>query len=104
MTEKELFVNAINNIKIQHQNNVTTSKYLAKAFPNAFQANLLPDNELITDSLIDALQYITHDNDKYIYWFCYDTNFGKTCNMIKHNDKTIIIDSAEKLYQFITNN
>jgi len=41
--KKQTFVKAIQAIQKQMQLDIKISKHLAKAFPNAFEANLLPE-------------------------------------------------------------
>ena len=51
---KELFVDSINAIQRQTELNIEVSMHLGKAFPDAFEANLMPRNHIIQDALIQV--------------------------------------------------
>lgn len=53
------------------------------------------------DTAIDNLQSIMYDNYEWIRHYVYETNFGKQCTKVKHDNKTYYVNSPEKLYDII---
>ena len=50
--KKESFVDAIKAIENQIKKDAEVAGHLSKAFPNAFEANLLPVNSILYDTII----------------------------------------------------
>lgn len=107
---KELFMESIEAIRKQYEHDVETSQMLGKAFPNAFEANLLPDNQLLQNQLVKILQIEMNDLDvckygqSWIEWFCWECDFGKKSNQLKaydKNGKVIPLANAGELYDFL---
>ena len=69
MISKHIFKKTINAIKEQFEKDVEKSKLFGSAFPNAFEGNLLPDNDIITNALISLLEYETNDKGEWIKHF-----------------------------------
>lgn len=106
---KELFVDSINAIQKQIELNIEVSKHLGKAFPDAFEANLLPRNYIIQDALIHVLQVEMNDTNPLYSWinyFCYELDFGiKNDQLNVHqNGVEIKMSNAGELYDFLNNN
>lgn len=104
--ERELFIDAINAIEQQIRYDIEVSKKLGEAFPNAHTANLLPDNHFICNALIKVLQEEMNDNQRFIEWFCFETDFGKKSYRLQAFDefkKLIKINNAGDLYDFLNN-
>ena len=59
--DKQLFIEAIEAIKQQCELDTEVSKHLGKAFPHAFEANLLPDNHYLQNALLHVLQVEMND-------------------------------------------
>lgn len=104
--KKETFIEAIEAIENQLRYDIEFSNKLGDAFPNAFQANLLPDNHFLSNALIKVLQEVMNDNENWIAWFCYETDFGNESYRLQaydENKKPIKMDNASDLYDFINN-
>ena len=109
--KKELFIEAIEAIKQQSELDDEVSKNLGKAFPNAFEANLLPRNHFLQNALLKVLQ--TEMNDlvnvecgaSWIEYFCWELNFGAENYRLKvtQNGKEIKMSNAAELYDFLNN-
>lgn len=103
--ERELFIDAINAIEQQIKYDIEVSNKLGEAFPNAHTANLLPDNHFICNALIKVLQDEMNDNqDSWIEWFCFETDFGKESYRFQAFDefkKIIKLNNAGDLYDFL---
>ena len=102
--EKETFVQAINAIEKQIRFDVEISEALGKAFPNAHTANLLPDNHIVIDALMDLLREEMGDEDDWIGWFCWETDFGEKSDNLGAFDiygNKIKMDNAEDLYDML---
>ena len=107
--KRETFIKAIDAIEKQDKYDTEVGENLGKAFPSAFEANLLPDNHFVSNALFDVLQEEMGDNEpdeygqSWIKWFCFDKEFG-TRNDIKayHKDGTEIkLNNAGDLYDFL---
>jgi len=108
---KEVFVAAIDAIQKQMKQDVDVSKYLGKAFPDAFDANLMPRNHLLQNALILVLQ--EHMGDTilcsygltWIEYFCFELDFGKKSRELKafYKGKRIPLSNAGQLWKFLAN-
>jgi hypothetical protein len=101
---KQLFITSIEAIQDQHSLDVEIAGHLSKAFPNAFEANLLPDNSILQNMLFKILKSEMHDEEGWIEWFCFETDFGTKSNTIRafNADKSIIpMSNAGELYDFL---
>ena len=106
--KKELFIKTILAIKYQIQHDIIVSEKLGEAFPNAFKANLLPDNHWLQDSLIEILQIAMNDEfdteNSWIEYFCWDLNFGAENYRLKvydENKKEIPMSTPDELWEFL---
>lgn len=102
--QKETFITAIEALEKQLNYDKEVSKNLGKAFKNAFEANLLPDNHFLTNALIYILQKEMNDlnSDSWIELFCYENNFGK--GKLKAYDKennVIKLNNASDLFNLL---
>lgn len=99
--KKELFISSIEAIKEQCKRDRKTSKYFGKAFPNAFEANLYPSNELLINAIIALLSEDESDKDM-IEWWIWEADFGKHFNSVwDDEDKKHPVNNAEELYEFL---
>lgn len=104
MITKELFIETIEAIEKQYKKDIEISKHLGRAFPNAFTANLLPDNELVTNALLKLLKNQFKDDSDWIQYFIYELDFGQENWRLKaydgdHNE--IPLKTAEDLYNLL---
>ncbi len=106
--KKQIFIDAINAIKEQYRLNEEVATHLSKAFPNVHQANLLPDNHLLTNTILTVLaETYGQGNEKstleLIEYFCYEVNFGESYDKgnLLVNGKEIELKSPEDLYNAI---
>ena len=108
---KELFIEAIEAIQKQVQLDIEVSKHLGKAFPYAFEANLLPRNNFLQNALLHVLQVEMNDlqlcehGQSWIEYFLWELNFGEENYRMKvtKNGKEIKMSNAAELYDFLTN-
>lgn len=109
---KEIFIEAIESIQKQFQLDIEVSKHLGKAFPDAFEANLLPKNHFLQNALIHVLQVEMNDlqlceyGQSWIEWFCFETDFGNESYRLQafdENKQPIKMDNAGDLYDFLNN-
>ena len=109
---KELFTKSILAIQCQNQHDIVVAEKLGEVFPNAFKANLLPDNHWLQNSLIENLQIAMNDefdtkyNQSWIEYFCWDLNFGDENYRLKvydKNQKEIPMSTPDELWEFLQN-
>ena len=106
---KQLFIEAIDAIQQQCKLDIEISKHLGKAFPDVFEANLLPKNHFLQNVLLKILQ--TEMNDlanvecgaTWIEYFCWELNFGKENYRLKvySNGGEVPMSTAAELYDFL---
>lgn len=109
--KKELFIEAIEAIKQQCELDDEVSKHLGKAFPNAFEANLLPKNHFLQNILLKILQTEMNDLESvecgatWIEYFCWELNFGQENYRLKvySNGCEVPMSNAAELYDFLNN-
>ena len=109
--KKELFIEAIEALKQQCELDAEVSKHLGKAFPNAFEANLLPRNHYLQNALLKVLQTEMNDLESveygasWIEYFCWDLNFGAENYRLKaySHGKEVPMSNAAELYDFLNN-
>ena len=108
---KELFIEAIEAIQKQVKLDIEVSKHLGKAFPDAFEANLLPKNHFLQNALLHVLQVEMNDLQLYelgqswIEYFLWELNFGEENYRLKvtDNGKNIPMSNASELYDYLIN-
>lgn len=107
--DKQLFIEAIEAIRKQVQLDSEVSKHLGRAFPSAFEANLLPRNHFLLNALIHVLQVEMNDlqlcvyGQSWIEYFLWELNFGEENYRLKvtQNGKEIKMSNAAELYDFL---
>jgi hypothetical protein len=103
--EKELFIKSILAIKEQVEHDIKVAKKLSEAFPNAFCANLMPDNHYLQDALMENLKSAMNDQDSFIDYFCWELCFGSEnyrLNVYDKNNKVIPLSTPEELWDFLS--
>ena len=108
---KEIFIEAIEAIQKQVALDIEVSKHLGKAFPDAFEANLLPKNHFLQDALLHVLQVEMNDlqlcehEQSWIEYFLWELNFGEENYRLKvtDNGKNIPMSNASELYDYLIN-
>lgn len=102
ITKKE-FVNAIESLQLQNEQDAAISSLLSKAFPNAFGAGLFPQNDIIQNGMIALLEDLMNDKGEWIKYFIVELDFGKEAYRLKvyHINREHILSDAGKLYDFI---
>lgn len=100
---KEEFVKAMESLRLQNEKDVEIAGLLGKAFPNAFEADLLPQTEIIQNGMIALLEELTNDRGEWIKHFMWELDFGKEAYRLKvyHNEKEYTLSDASKLYDFM---
>ena len=107
--DKQLFIESIEAIKQQIQLDTEVSKHLGKAFPDAFEANLLPKNHYLQNALLHVLQVEMNDLEScehgysWIEYFLWELNFGEENYRLKvtQDGKEIKMSNAAELYDFL---
>ncbi|MBT0572484.1 hypothetical protein OKE68_10415 [Riemerella anatipestifer] len=100
---KQTFIKAIEAIKKQYEYDKEVAKNLSKVFPNAFEANLLPQKHFLSNILMKILQEEMNDISL-IELFCWNADFGNKRLRIFCEDKDVYIKTPEELYDFLKNN
>lgn len=108
---KEIFIEAIEAIQKQVALDIEVSKHLGKAFPDAFDANLLPKNHFLQNALLHVLQVEMNDlqlcehEQSWIEYFLWELNFGEENYRLKvtDNGKNIPMSNASELYDYLIN-
>ena len=108
---KELFIEAIAAIQQQCEYDIEVSKNLGKAFPETFEANLLPKTHFLQNALIHVLQVEMNDLENvecgasWIEYFCWELNFGHENYRLKvyTHGKEVPMSNAAELYDFLNN-
>ena len=108
---KELFIEAIDAIQNQVQLDIEVSKHLGKAFPDTFEANLLPRNHFLLNALIHVLQVEMNDlqlcehGQSWIEYFLWELNFGEENyrKKVTKNGQEVPMSNAAELYDFLNN-
>lgn len=103
--KEETFVKIIESIKQKFSIDQERAKKLGEIYPNCFEANFLPDKDLIFDSLISLLEELLNDKEtKWIEYYIYDLNFGEENYRIKvkQNEKEIPLTTPNDLYRILT--
>ncbi|MEN9655893.1 MAG: Riemerella phage, partial [Bacteroidota bacterium] len=105
--EKKLFIESIEAIEKQNNYDISVSENLAKAFPDCFQASLLPRNHFLQNALIKVLQESMNDvnESSWIEHFCWELDFGKKNYRLKVTigKKNIPMSNAGELWDFLQN-
>ena len=109
--KKELFIEAIEALKQQCELDAEVSKHLGKAFPNAFEANLLPQNHFLQNALLKVLQTEMNDLESvecgasWIEYFCWELDFGAKNYHLKVYSQCgeVPMSNAAELYDFLNN-
>lgn len=110
---KQLFVDSIESIKNQVELDTKTANFLSRAFPNAFEANFLPQNHFLQNALVQVLQHqmndleLSFDGNSWIEYFLWDLNFGEENYRLKAYDKDkqeIKLSSPGELWEFLNRN
>ena len=108
--KRETFIEAIKSIEQQIRFDIEVSEKLGEAFPNAYTANLLPDNHFVSNALMKVLQEemndtaVGEDGQGWIEWFCFETDFGNESYRLQafdENNQPIKMDNAGDLYDFL---
>jgi len=104
---RELFIESIEALRKQHEQDVAASENLSKVFPDAFQANLMPKNNYVTSAMIKLLEVQSNDLENEISWieyFVFDLEYGAKwkAGMIKdENNNNVDISDTGKLWDYL---
>jgi len=105
MISKELFIETMLQLKLQESRDDQIVTALGIVFPDAFEANLFPDNSILTNQLIKILQIQTNDTeDSWIEYFIYDLDYGndyKPGCVTLGDGSSIDLSDIESLYNFL---
>jgi len=107
--KKELFIESIEALRRQREYDKEVARNLSKVFPDAFEANLLPENYLLNNTLMKILQVENNDMEpcehglSLIEYFCFELDFGVKYKdgMITENDENIDISDSGKLWEYL---
>lgn len=106
---RQLFIEIMEALQKQVELDIEVSKYLGKAFPDAFSATLLPQNGLLQNALVKLIEVSMNDTKKdefgytWITYFMWCLDFGKEAYRlkVKHNHTEYVLSDAGRLYDFI---
>ena len=103
MIDKKMFVEIINNIKVQETIDQSFSTALETVCDSYCIYNT---NNKNYESLFTLLKTLFEDNDEWISWWIYEKDFGSKKEMKAYykNDKEIKLDTPEQLYDFLIKN
>ncbi len=111
MLSRELFIETIEKIKQQYQHDVRCSKLLSQIYPNAFEANLMYQNNLLVNQIVKILQVELNDElpHSLVEFFIWELDFGKkqkqgNCSAWRKDGSAIDLSDAGKLYDFLIEN
>lgn len=106
--QKELFIMSIEAIQKQKEHDFAVAENLSKVFPNAFEANLLPDNHFLYDAATKLLQVAMDDvnENSLIEHFCWVVDFGKYSHEypIRVDGEIVPMETASDLWEFLNKN
>ena len=102
---KKEFVDIINSLKAATELKDNINELMKKAkdnIENDFMngAALMINHQ---DIVVDLLIKLMNDTEGYIWWWIYDTNYGKSRTRIYNMDDSVLVDlkTAEILYDFL---
>jgi len=106
---RELFIESLKALENQYKYDEEVGKNLGKIFPNAFEANLLPNNHFVTNALIKVLQVENNDlklckyGQSWIEYFCFELDFGRAYKkgMIIDKEKYIDFSDSGKVWDYL---
>ena len=101
----EILTTGIEAIKKQQDYDIQQAKRANKFFPNAFNANLLYDNEILHNAIIQMLELIFNDKDEWIKHYIQELNFGEEnyrLKVIGKNGKEIPLTTIQDLFNILT--
>lgn len=110
MITKEQFIKSVEAIQKKLDSDAAFADQLSKAFPNARSADLLPENDYVTNAMILLLQEQMNDTTpdvsgySWIEWFIFETDSGRKSNKLKAYDKDgaiIPLADAGQLYDYL---
>lgn len=103
---KSLFIETIQVLQKQYEKDEGKAKLLAQVFPDAFDANLMYDNHLITNQIVKILQEQMNDvgPDSWIEYFLWELDFGRKYKpgcVIQQDGTHIDLSDAGSLWEFL---
>ncbi len=105
MITKLEFTAAIEALEEQGEYDLHVAEHLSVVFPNAFEPNLLYDNNTIREAFTTLLATIFDDTDKWIEYYIYELEFGAKyepgCAKDANGDD-IDVSSPAALYDVLT--
>lgn len=101
MDSKDLFIKIMKDLERQYNKDIVFAEHMGMAFPNAFEANLLPENGILYDAVILLLKKISNvdEDDSMIEYYIWELDFGK-----KAKEYSINVDNSEKLWLYLQEN
>lgn len=93
--ERETMIKALELIKEQMEVDRKFSKNMGKAFPDAFEANLLPNNTPLLEAVLTLLSNGDPMGREDISWFIYEADFGEKFGQIWIGEKEVDVSSIE---------
>lgn len=104
---KELFIETLEQLRSQKIFDDEVATNLGRAFPDAFQTNLLPKNHYIKNQLTKILLIEMNDNheNSWIEYFMYELDYGDDYSDGKATRKdgsNIDLSDSAALYDFLT--
>jgi hypothetical protein len=102
---KQQFLEAMQAIKDQYDKDRLWTKKAGALFPDAFEANLLYDNETVKNGFISLLKALTRDDGNTIEYFIYERNWGEegddVCVIDNVRGVSWTLNNVEELYNYL---
>jgi len=101
--QKDLFIQTINAMKAQAEYDNAFCEHMGKAFPDAFTANLLPNNRELTTALLRILKSQMNDTGDMIEYFMYEKEYGTNpdYNAFEKDGSVIPLNDAGELWEYL---
>jgi hypothetical protein len=110
--DKNTFVKTIKALHLQYKSDLAFAENMGKCFPSAFEANLIPNNDLLSQQLIEILEHAMFEHEfhdpenpqpSWIEYYCHELEFGEKFypGCVKDQEDVIDISTPEKLYDFL---
>lgn len=101
----EILTTGIEALKKQVYYDIKQAEKANRFFPNAFHANLIYDNQTLHNALIEVLEIIFNDKDKWIRHYIEELLFGEENYRLKvtsKDGKEIPLTTIKDLFNILT--
>lgn len=96
---KDQFISIINRLKKQKEHDNAFSKHMEQAFPGCHSP--IYDDSQLWLAVIETLEIVFDDKDKYIDWWIYETQFGTKDLCVSDEGKETYLRDPGDLYDYL---